>query len=490
MKKLSLLIICFACIQATLGQEWKLNVGTESKALKYLKTNIVQETGYIGSTADRVYLMNVPANVGKKQKNFPTLISYDLNLVEQGRVQLTDNPDQKTYGGFVNNGTVDMLMTESTKSEYKVYKVSYDPATLARKGEPKELASFSNRENGKQYTFVNSSQSQEWLGLFFAVLTDNHAEWLINMYDTELEELWSMEFSMDAIDSYFVTDSGDVVVAGYYKMKNSDETSLHFSILDGEKERAFSCREVLPDLQNMEIVRYADGKIYCTGLIKGEAQDETSRWSSGFYSLVYDTKNKRMSKFEKVDFTKEDICDLCNVPRRMKVKVMSTDKMSLVSSHFDNEGATVVYERSFNFYLNNVFTYTDYVGMLMYRIDNNGHIAWNKTVPRDVQAPSGVENGVRTRLIPAGDAYTIFYVDSPANLTPKPDKPAAPTSIDKSKQILMAMTIDRHGDITRRGLEIPSKSVCIGTPHKTGDNEYMLLLSQPFNSCVSTLKFE
>lgn len=490
MKKLSLLVVCFACFQMALGQEWKLNTGAESKALKYLATNVVQETGYIGSTADRVYLMNVPAYVGKKKKDFPTLISYDRNLVEQGRVQLTENQDQKTYGGFVNDGSVDMLMTESTKSEYKVYKVSYDPTTLARKGEPKELASFSRRENGKQYTFVNSSQSQEWLSLIFAVVDDNRAEWLINMYDTELEELWSMEFSMDAIDSYFVTDSGDVVVAGYYKMKNSDETKLHFAILDGEKEHPFSCKEVLPDLQTMEVVRYADGKIYCTGLVKGEAQDKTSRWSSGFYSLVYDTKAKRMSKFEKIDFTKEDICDLCNVTRRMKVKVMSTDKMSLASSRYDGEGATVVYERTFNFYLNGVFTYTDYVGMLMYRIDNSGHIAWNKTVPRDVQAPAGIEDGVRTRLIPAGDSYTIFYVDSPANLNPKPDKPAAVTAINKSKQILMAMTVDRQGNITRKGLEIPSKSACIGAPHKTGDNEYLLLLSQPLNSCISTLKFE
>ena len=490
MKKLSLLVVCFACFQMALGQEWKLNVGAESKALKYLATNVAHETGYIGSTADRVYLMNVPEYVGRKQKEFPTLISYDRNLVEQGRVQLTQNSDQTMYGGYVNDGSIDLLMTENTKSEYKVYKVSYDPVTLARKGEPKELASFSRRENGKQYTFVSPSQSDEWLGLIFAVVNDNKAEWLINMYDTGLEELWSMEFSMDAVDSYFVTDSGDVVVAGYNKVKNSDETSLHFAILDGEKERAFSCKEVLPDLQNMEIVRYADGKIYCTGLVKGEAQDEVSRWSSGFYSLVYDTKAKRMSKFEKIDFTKENICDLCNVAHRMKVKVMSTDKMSFASSRYDNDGATVVYERTFNLYLNGVFTYTDYVGMLMYRIDNNGHIAWYKTVPRDVQAPAGIEKCVRTRLVPAGDAYTIFYVDSPANVNPKSDKPATVTAINKSKQILMAMTIDRQGNITRKGLEIPSKSACIGAPHKTGDNEYLLLLSQPLKSCISTLKFE
>lgn len=490
MRKLSLFLMLVAFVQMASGQEWSLSVGTESKALSYKKSEVVQKTGFIGSNADRIYLMRFEDVKGKKNKQNPYLVSYDHNLVEQGRVLLSDKDDQQQYGGYLNENSLDMLMTESTKSEYKVLKVSYDPATLKPQGEAKELVSFARRENGKHYTFVSSSQSQEWLSVILAVVNDNEAEWLVNMYDTELEELWSMEFRMDVIDDYFITDSGDVIVGGFYKQKNSDETRLQFAVLDGERETAFTCKEVLPDLQNMEIVRYADGKIYCTGLLKGEKQDDLGRWVSGFYSLVYDTKAKKMSKFEKVEFTKENICDLCNVTRRMKLKILSTDKLSFASSHYDNDGTTVVYERCFDYYLNYIFTYTDYVGMLMYRIDNNGHIAWNNVVPRDVQAPAGIHNGVRTRLVPAGDAYTLFYVDDPVNLTPKPDKPAMVTSIDRSKQILMAMTIDHQGNISRKGLEIPSKSVCVGAPHKTSDNEYLLLLSQPFGSNACTLKFK
>ena len=490
MRKLSLLFVLIALGQVAIGQEWTLTVGAESKALKCSKSNVVQETGFIGNTADRIYLMNVPSNTGKKHKNFPSLISYDYNLVEQGRVQLTDDENYSMYGGFVNDGSIDLMMTESTKSEYRVLKVSYDPATLTRKGEPVELASFARRENGKHYTFVSSSQSQEWLSVILAVVNDGEAEWLINMYDTGLDELWSMEFKMDVIDDYFVSDSGDVIVGGFQRLKNSDETRLQFSVLDGERERGFTCNEVLPELQNMEIVRYANGKIYCTGLLKGEAQDDFSRWMSGIYSLVYDTKAKRISKFEKVEFTKENICDLCNVTYRMKLKVLSTDKLNFASSHYDDEGTTLVYERCYDYYLNGTFTLTDYAGMLMYRIDNSGHILWHKTVPRDVQAPAGVHNGVRTRLIPAGDAYTMFFVDSPSNLTPKPGKPAAVTSLIRGKQILMAMTVDHQGNITRKGLQIPSKSVCIGAPHKTAENEYLLFLSQPFGSNACKLKFE
>ncbi len=476
--------------QVAVGQEWTLTVGAESDALKYSRSNVVQGTGFIGSTADRIYLMNVPQNTGKKQKNFPSLISYDYNLVEQGRVQLADDENFSMYGGFVNEGSIDMMMTESTKSEYKVLKVSYDPTTLTRKGDPVELASFARRENGKHYTFVSSSQSQEWLSVILAVVEDGEAEWLINMYDTGLEELWSMEFKMDVIDDYFVTDSGDVIVAGFRRLKNSDETRLQFSVLDGEREQGFTCNEVLPELQNMEIVRYANGKIYCTGLLKGEKQDNSSRWMSGIYSLVYDTKTKKVSKFEKVEFTKENICDLCNVTYRMKLKTLSTDKLNFASSRYDDEGTTVVYERCYDYYLNGVFTYTDYVGMLLYRIGNDGHILWSKTVPRDVQAPAGIHNGVRTRLIPAGNAYTLFFVDNPVNLTPKPDKPATATNLNRAKQTLMAMTVDHQGNITRNGLQIPSKAVCIGAPHKTAENEYLLLLSQPFGSNACKLKFE
>ena len=54
----------------------------------------------------------------------------------------------------------------------------------------------------------------------------------------------------------------------------------------------------------------------------------------------------------------------------------------------------------------------------------------------------------------------------------------------------MAMTVDHQGNITRKGLQIPSKSVCIGAPHKTAENEYLLFLSQPFGSNACKLKFE
>lgn len=477
-----------ACLQSAIGQQWKINLGADSKALEYNKKKnpLARYPGFIGHKDGKTYLMCFYDETKMK----PYLACYDGDLKELGRVDLDSEENTTMYGGFVNDKSVDLMMTKKNESDYTAYKISYDPSTLQPLGEPKELVSFSNKTSGNNYTYVSSSQSQEWLSLIFAVVQDDDVEWLVSLYDTELEELWSMEFHQDAIDDYFVTDSGEVVVAGFHKKKNSDETRLQFAILDGEREQAFSASEVLPELSNMEIIRYENGKIYCMGLMTGEKQDETSRWYSGLYSLVYDTRAKRVTKFEKLMFSKEDICDLCNVSRRAKLKINTTDKLQFASSHYDQEGTTVLYERTYNFLINGAFSHVEHVGILACRIDNEGHILWHRVMLRDLQAPFGIPNRIRTVLVPAGDKYAIFYIDNPSNANIKEGGTAITASLERSKLALMSLTLDRQGNCVRQTLEVPAKSAIIGNPHLLDDGSYLLMLSRPFNSNLSILKYE
>lgn len=488
MKQILLALFVLLCIQTTTAQEWKINVGTESKALKHSGSNVVQTTGFIGTLGNTTYLMRYTDERRKEGK--PYLVSYNRDLVEQHQTMLPDGKDQTLYGGFANDNSIDLLMTDKEGNTYKAYRLSYDPNTLAEKNAPKELASFNS--SGSIYTFVSSSQSNDWTAIIFAEVTEESVEWRINMYDTELEELWNMDLSLGYVNDWLVTDSADVITAGYRHSKNSNETMLCFTVIDGERDRSFKIEEEIDNLQSMEVVRYDNGKIYCTGLIAGEKQDETGRWSSGFYSLVFDTRTGKMSHFEKKDFTKENIADLCNVAHRIKMKVLSTDRVSLCNFRSDNDGATVLYERTYNLFLDGTFAYSDYVGMLLYRIDNNGRIAWYNTIPRDVKAPAGIQNGVRSRLIPADDngKYTVFYIDDPKNVEPKPGKPAADIAINRSKNGLMGLSVDKEGNITRQILEIPSKTACIGAPHLLPTGEYLLLLSQSHQSNIAILKYE
>ncbi|MBQ1409588.1 MAG: hypothetical protein IIY87_07515 [Bacteroidales bacterium] len=488
MKHLLLAIAALLCIQTATAQEWKINVGTESKALKYTGSNVVQTTGFIGAIGNTTYLMRYTDE--RKSDGKPYLASYNRDLVEQRQTMLPDGKNQTLYGGFANAESIDLLMTDKEGKTYKAYKLCYDPTTLAEKSSPKELASFTSSAN--IYTFVSSSQSNEWTAIIFAEVADESVEWRINMYDTELEELWNMELSLGYVNDWLVTDSADVITAGYHKSKDSKDTYLNFNVIDGERDHSFKIEEELDDLQTMEVVRYADGKIYCTGLIAGEKQDQTGRWNSGFYSLVFDTRTGKMSHYEKKDFIKENIADLCNVAHRIKMKVLSTDRVSFCNARSDNDGTTVLFERTYNLFVDGIFNYSDYVGMLLYRIDNDGRIAWYNTIPRDVKAPAGIQNGVRSRLITTGveGKYTVFYIDSPKNMEPKPGKPAAEIAINRSSNGLMGLSVDKQGNITRQILQIPSKSACIGAPHLLSQGEFMLLLSQPHQSNIAILKYE
>lgn len=488
MKKILFLLVSLACLQTAIGQQWKISLGADSKALEYNKKKSLQARypGFIGHKDGKTYLMCFT----DETKSKPYLACFDADLKELGRIDLSSDENATMYGGFVNDKSVDLMMTQKSKSSYTAYKLSYDPSTLQPLGEPKELASFSNTTSEETYTYVSTSQSQEWLSLIFAVVQNDDVEWLVGLYDTELEEMWSMEFHQDAIDDYFVTDSGEVVVAGFLRKKNSDETLLRFAILDGEHEQAFSASEVLPELGNMEIVRYENGKIYCTGLLTGEKQDASSRWYSGIYSLVYDTRAKRVTKFEKRLFSKEDICDLCNVSHRARLKINTTDKLQFSSSLYDKEGTTVLFERTYNYLINGMFSHSEYVGILAYRIANDGSIQWHRVVLRDLQAPLGMPNRIRTVLVPAGDKYAVFYIDHPSNANLKEGATAITASLERSKLALMSLTLDRQGNCSRQLLEVPSKSAIIGTPHLLSDGSYLLILSRPFNSNLSFLKYE
>ena len=485
MKKLLLTIAVLFCLQTVFAQGWEINIGAESKALKYSGSNVVQSTGFIGTIGNTTYLMRHTDD----RKPKPYLASYDRDLVELHQTMLPDGKNQTLFGGFANAESIDLLMTDQEGNTYKAFKLSYDPNTLAQKSEPKELATFTS--SSKIYTFVSSSQSNDWTAVIFAEVTDK-VEWRINMYDTELEELWNMELTLGAVRDWLVTDSADVITAGFYRDNKVKETTLFFNVIDGEHDHPFEIEETLDALQTMEVVRYDNGKIYCTGLIEGEEQDNSGRWSSGFYSLVFDTRSGKMTHYEKIDFTRENIADLCNVAHRIKMKILSTDRLNFCNSHYDNDGATVLIERNYNLYIDHVFTYSDYVGMLLYRIDNDGHISWYNTIPRDVKAPAGIHNGIKTRLIPADNngKYTVFYIDDPNNIEPKPGKPANDIAINRSRNALMGLSVDKQGTITRQISEIPSKAAFVGAPHLLPSGDYMLLIAQPHKSNIAILKYK
>lgn len=486
MKQIIVAIALLFCFHTAIAQEWKINVGTESKALKYTGSGVVQSTGFIGTIGNTTYLMRRT----DERKDKPYLVSYNRDLIEIHQTMLPNGKNQTLYGGFANAESIDLLMTDRVDNTYKAFKLSYDPNTLVEKNAPKELASFTS--DGSIYTFVSSSQSSDWTAIIFAELDDNSVEWRINMYDTELEELWNMELTLGLVSDWLVTDSADVITAGFRNGSDGKTTMLSFNIIDGEHDLSFDIDEELDRLQTMEVVRYAEGKIYCTGLIEGEKQDLTGRWSSGFYSLVFDTHTRKVSHYEKVDFVRGNIADLCNVAHRIKMKVLSTDRVSICNYRYDDDGATVLFERSYNLFVDGMFNYTDYVGMLLYRLDNTGKIIWHHTIPRDVKAPAGIHNGVRTRLTPAdgNGKYTIFYIDNPKNLNPKPGRPASDIAINRSKNILMALSVDKQGNITRQILTIPKKSACIGAPHRLPTGEYLQLLAQPHKSNIAILKYE
>ncbi|MBP5516902.1 MAG: hypothetical protein J6X86_08145 [Bacteroidales bacterium] len=479
MKKILLIIVLFCLYETVNAQQWQLKTYADSKALQF--RNEVTNVGFIGGDVDKFYLLRrYPKNEA------PYLVAYDSNLVELWHKDLASGDGVLYYGGFLNEKTIDLLVTERDDNSFKAFHESHSVLVPNAEVTRTELFAISGSDSKKMKMTLRSSQSGEWTGTMYVLPGKDNAEANVVLYDTELDEMWSMEVALGTVDDYFVSDSGEVVFAGFFKEDGILETYLEFTVLDGEREHTYTSSINEGDLYRIDIVKYENGKIYCTGLMKGEKQDDKDDWSSGFFSLVFDTKKKEVEYFEKQAFTKTDICRLCNVADRSRLRVLTTDKMAYADSRFDKGGATVAYERYYNVYVNGGYSQTVMEGILTFRIDNQGHLRWNNISRRQL---TNADFGklTTTRMIESDNKQYLVTYDMPSNAKVSPEKPVRIVGSADPKLHMMILSFDISGAATRNYLTMPSKTMAVGAPHRLNDGRYLMLFAGNRHSSAAVL---
>lgn len=478
-------IILFSMAMLLMGglwaQQWQLNTGAESKTLKQ-KRNDVSHLGVVGGNDKQIYLMR---HDQKEDKDI--LVAYDNDLNELRRTELDNGKNVTYYGGFLNESSIDLLVSTQNGNRFDMYRERYDPTTLKPVGNRTELYSINHKDSHKMKRALRPSASGEWISMLFVIPESESAEVRVNLYDTELEEMWNMDITLEDLDDYFVSDSGEVVFLSYFNTVDDDETTFNFTILDGDNEKTYSYSELVDSILRIDIVKYENDKIYCTGLIKGEQQDNYRNWSKGFFSLVFDIRSQKIVHYEKQLFTQADICRLCNVPDRSKLKVLSTDKLTFGASRYDSDGALVVYERYYNLLVNGIHTQSEFGGMLCLRIDNDGHIVSHPVVRRQVISAPETNKNVFTTILESRGVLFVATLDNPQNMDLAPEKPCKAANVSQARTALLFFTVSESGSIHRQYIERPFKGLCLNSPSKLRDDEYLMLFSSDFNSCAARL---
>ncbi len=480
-RKLILFSLSMMLTGALWAQQWQLNAGAESETLK-LKRNDVSHLSIVGGNDNQIYLLRHDQKTDKD-----ILVSYNNDLNELCRTELDNGKDVTYYKGFLNESSIDLLVSTQNGNRFDLYRERYDPKTLKPVGSRSELYSINHKDSKKMEKAFLSSASGEWVCALFVIPEQESAEARVNLYDTELEEMWNMDVTLDGINDIFVSDSGEVVFINYFTFPDEEKTTFNITILDGEKEQIYEYSKLVDSILRIDIVKYDNGKIYCTGLIKGERQDHTKNWARGYFSIVFDIPSKKIVHYEKQDFTQADICRLCNVPDRSKLKVLSTDKLTFGASAYDSEGALIVYERYYNLLINGLHTQTEFGGLLCLRIDNEGHIASHPIVRRQLVSTPDLIRNVYTTIFESRGTLFVATLDNPQNIDLAPEKPCKVADFSKSHTSLLFFTVSESGSIHRQYLERPVKGINLTAPFKLRDNEYLMFFSSSFKSCSARL---
>ena len=480
MKKLLFLALLFA--GSLSAQQWNLTLGNESKELK-MKRNDVQHLLYIGGNSQQFYLLRHDV-----KEDYDYLVAYNFNLEEQHRVRIESGKHISYVGGFLNGDVVSLMGFTQQGNSFKAFRERYDAATLKSTEGRTELYNLNHRDAGKLSTTMRSSQSGEWLAAFYVLPTNNDAEARVSLYDTELDEMWNMDVTLSALDDYYVSDSGEVILAVFYNATKDQDGSLTFTVLDGEREQSYTTGDIADSIYSIDIVKCSGDIIYCTGLLRGERQDNKDDWVSGFFSLAYDRKSKTLSHYEKHLFSKTDICRLCNVGERASLPKLSVDKMSFAASRALSNGSLVVYERFYNLYVNGAYMQSERGGLLCLRIDDQGHITASNITRRQLNYYNELRGSAFTTIVESQGVPYIATIDNAKNSDAQISRPFKSADAARSSSSLLMLHFGDNGDFQRQYLQRPSSCINLSRPVLLDDGSYLMLFGSDFNSFAGKLK--
>ena len=135
------------------AQQWQLNTGAESKTLKQ-KRNDVSHLGVVGGNDKQIYLMR---HDQKEDKDI--LVAYDNDLNELRRTELDNGKNVTYYGGFLNESSIDLLVSTQNGNRFDMYRERYDPTTLKPVGNRTELYSINHKDSHKMKRALRPSAS-------------------------------------------------------------------------------------------------------------------------------------------------------------------------------------------------------------------------------------------------------------------------------------------------------------------------------------------
>lgn len=463
--KLNKLMLCLAVLCAPLAVTAQMAEIEEFPQGKVVARTY--EPHFIGSDGNHVWMVELTG----RMKNKPELVCYNMEQKELSRVQLTDDKETKCYGGYLNNGKLDLLMAQWEGDNMKVYRERRDPVTLQSDGEPLVLADYKGTKGDKMAFAIASSANQQLLaGVYIIGREGQTTELQVALYSRELEEYWKMDTRCRKLDFFHVTDSGEVVLGG------RSGSTYTFNILDGEEEQQCTFESDIRAAE-VQLARYAGGRLYLVASHIARERYELGVMVDYIAMLCYDTKARELS-MEKHDITQLEHNRLYNLKDNAKVKKNDcrVQYMNLVQTMPDVDGCYVMFDQMWRTLVDGVPTTMQRLGMLVARVGDDGRFEWVRTFRISQTSSWNARAMVDYRWVRTAKGPMLVWTEAFSAKELPEEKPIKDFKQNNSKGMLTALRMDRDGDMTRQHFPLGAKQGLLGAPHQLDNGDYLLLL--------------
>ncbi len=427
---------------------------------------------FIGATNKAVVLFEY-SGLGRAKQS---LASYDYSQNELGRVDMGTIKDFNCYGGFINDGNVDLLFVNNNDDGLRVWR-ERRTTTLAMQGEQVVLADYKGQKGDEFFFSMGTSADQQLLaGVYVAARKTQDAEVKVALYNRELSEYWKVKVDCFGFNQVFVTDSGEVVLAYF-----TDKGKCLFTIADGENEEhcGFSLAD---DVRTKEtrLIRYGDGKL----LVAVAVQEDERNWMPAkeagpnidridFY--CYDVKSGKLTVTQH-NFTDLEVARLTNEKESGSMKYHWVPFGNLQQGIADATGAYLVIDQMWTVYVDGLPSGFHRRGMMVMRVSADGKVEWTRTWRFDNICSPNYRGCLGYRWQPCNDGIMLAMPNSVKNSTLPAEKPVKKFVATRDKAVLSVIRLSADGKERSENFNIDKQSL-IGSAHHLDGNKYLLLLS-------------
>ena len=388
MKKSILTAIALLLVSTLVAQTVKFRVGEKGNSKGYQPSMIVVDR----SDTEGLYLCVEPdLNAFSKVKGI-VVREVDIDYGEHRRLHIDNSKGAGIAKVIHTDNVMHILLYQGDKNlDDRLRHVAIDKGKFIVVSDsvmPQPIV-----EKGfKYYHWEASSPNNNYYAMVYALHNEKKGKCTINatLFGRDLHCVWNQPLDTRAISQIMVTDSGEIVTAGYILGETAKEgAEIVFCTANADAVHSGSYPSVHP-VSDLALLGYHNNKVICTAL---ETSGGTG-WAGSFatgpvltigtiytscVAFLFDMTTGRMLNVDRHTFSQDDVRVFYNASLLSELTSSNINMLTLHKAISLPDGGAALYGRTWEETVKDRANITHTVqlrGMMLFHIDTLGHINW------------------------------------------------------------------------------------------------------------------